>query len=119
MQRASDERSAHLPPFPSDPGYTEWSIPSEDPGIPTVRRRTCFYDSVRSASSIRGSVFPVWFIEQLQKVSNPVILVMNKVDSVDHEAVFGFIDAYRKEYDFAVIPKDDKRWKTKKISFVS
>ena len=44
-------------------------------------------------------------IEQLQKVKNPVILVINKIDTVERESVFGVIDAYRKLYDFAeVVP---------------
>ena len=42
-------------------------------------------------------------IEQLGKVRTPVILVINKVDMVKKEEVFTFIDAYRKEYDFAAI----------------
>lgn len=42
-------------------------------------------------------------IDQLGKVKTPVILVINKVDMVKREEVFTFIDAYRKEYDFAAI----------------
>lgn len=42
-------------------------------------------------------------IEQLQKVNIPVILVINKIDTVEKDAVFGFIDTYRKEMDFAEI----------------
>lgn len=42
-------------------------------------------------------------VEQLQRVKTPVILVINKVDTVKREEVFGFIDAYRKIYDFAEI----------------
>ncbi len=41
--------------------------------------------------------------EQLQKVSTPVILVINKVDTVKKEEILTFIDAYRKIYDFAEI----------------
>jgi GTP-binding protein Era len=44
-------------------------------------------------------------IEQLKKVSVPVILVINKVDTVKKEEVFSFIEAYRHELDFAeVVP---------------
>lgn len=44
-------------------------------------------------------------IEQLQKVKNPVILVINKIDMVPGEEVYAVIDAYRKLYDFAeVVP---------------
>ncbi len=41
--------------------------------------------------------------EQLQKVKTPVVLVINKVDMVKKEEILGFIDAYRKIYDFAEI----------------
>ena len=39
-------------------------------------------------------------IEQLSKVSTPVILVSNKIDTVKKEELLGFIDTYRKEMDF-------------------
>ncbi len=42
-------------------------------------------------------------IEQLKKVNTPVILVINKIDTVKKEELFGFIDNYRKEMDFAEI----------------
>ena len=42
-------------------------------------------------------------IEQLKKVDTPVILVINKIDTVDKDKVFEFIDTYRKVYDFAEI----------------
>jgi len=42
-------------------------------------------------------------VEQLNRVKTPVILVINKVDTVKREEVFAFIDAYRKIYDFADI----------------
>ena len=42
-------------------------------------------------------------IEQLKKVSTPVILVINKIDTVKKEELFGFIDTYRNEMDFAEI----------------
>jgi len=42
-------------------------------------------------------------IEQLKKVTTPVILVINKIDTVKKEELFGFIDTYRKEMDFAEI----------------
>ena len=40
---------------------------------------------------------------QLHKVNIPVILVINKIDTVKKEALLGFIDTYRKEMDFAEI----------------
>lgn len=41
--------------------------------------------------------------EQLQKTSLPVILVINKVDTVKKEHILQVIDNYRKLYDFAEI----------------
>ena len=42
-------------------------------------------------------------IEQLRKTKTPVILVINKTDTVKKEAVASFIDAYCKELDFQEI----------------
>lgn len=42
-------------------------------------------------------------IEQLKKTKTPVILVINKTDTVKKEEILTFIDAYRKELDFAEI----------------
>lgn len=42
-------------------------------------------------------------IEQLKKVKTPVILVINKIDTVKREEVLLFIDTYRKEMDFEEI----------------
>ena len=42
-------------------------------------------------------------IEQLKKTKTPVILVINKTDTVKKEEVFHFIDVYRKELDFQEI----------------
>lgn len=39
-------------------------------------------------------------IEQLKKVNTPVILVINKTDTVKKEEILKFIDTYRKEMDF-------------------
>lgn len=41
--------------------------------------------------------------EQLKKTKTPVILVINKIDTVEKTAILRFIDAYRKIYDFAEI----------------
>lgn len=44
-------------------------------------------------------------IEQLKKTKTPVILVINKIDTVKRDEILLFIDTYRKEYDFAeVVP---------------
>ena len=42
-------------------------------------------------------------VEKLKKTTSPVILVMNKVDTVDKDDVLKYIDAYRKIYDFTEI----------------
>lgn len=41
--------------------------------------------------------------EQLKKTTTPVILVINKIDTVKKEEILRFIDEYRKIYDFAEI----------------
>lgn len=42
-------------------------------------------------------------LEQLKRVNTPVILVINKIDTVKKPEILTFIDAYRKEMDFAEI----------------
>ena len=48
-------------------------------------------------------------MEQLKKITTPVVLVINKIDMVKKEEVLTCIDAYRKEYDFAeIVPVSDR-----------
>ena len=42
-------------------------------------------------------------IKQLKKAKTPVILIINKVDTVEREKILEYIDAYRKVFDFAEI----------------
>ncbi|MDE7339297.1 MAG: GTPase Era [Lachnospiraceae bacterium] len=42
-------------------------------------------------------------IEQLKKTKTPVILVINKIDTVKKEEILLFIDTYRRQMDFAEI----------------
>ncbi len=42
-------------------------------------------------------------IEELKKGKTPVILVINKTDTVKHDAILSSIDTYRRELDFAEI----------------
>ena len=42
-------------------------------------------------------------LKQLEKTKTPVILIINKADTVDQEKMFQAIDTYRKLYDFAEI----------------
>jgi GTP-binding protein Era len=44
-----------------------------------------------------------YILEELKKSPLPVILVMNKIDSVEKDDLLRFIDAYRKVFDFAEI----------------
>lgn len=67
--------------------------------------------TLKDADVILWLVEPTTFIgagerhiaEQLQKSNLPVILVINKIDTVKKEDVLKFIDAYRKILDFAEI----------------
>ena len=44
-------------------------------------------------------------IEQLKKTKAPIILVINKIDTVKKDEILAFIEAYRHELDFAeVVP---------------
>lgn len=44
-------------------------------------------------------------IERLKKVKTPVLLIINKIDTVEEKMVQEAVEAYRKEYDFdAVLP---------------
>lgn len=49
--------------------------------------------------SVRGTAH----CRTAEKVQTPVILVINKVDTVEKDKVLEFIDTYRKIYDFAEI----------------
>ncbi len=42
-------------------------------------------------------------LEQLRKTKTPVILVINKTDTIKRDEVLPFIDTYSREYDFAEI----------------
>ncbi len=48
--------------------------------------------------------------EQLKKTKTPVILVINKIDTVKKEEILLFIDTYRKQMDFAeIVPVSAKK----------
>ncbi|MBR4026952.1 MAG: GTPase Era [Lachnospiraceae bacterium] len=42
-------------------------------------------------------------VEQLKKIKTPVILIINKIDTVEKPKILEYIDTYRKVYDFAEI----------------
>ena len=46
-----------------------------------------------------------YIVEKLNKVNTPVILVINKIDTVDEETVFKAIEKYKEVCDFkAIVP---------------
>ena len=67
--------------------------------------------TLKEADVIMWLVEPTTFIgageqhiaEQLKKTDTPVILVINKIDTVKKEEILVFIDTYRKIHDFAEI----------------
>lgn len=89
----------------------------DTPGIHKAKNKLGEYmvnvaeNTLKEVDVILWLVDPTTFIgagerhiaEQLQKVTTPVILVINKVDTVKKEEILVFIDAYRKIYDFAEI----------------
>ena len=89
----------------------------DTPGIHKAKNKLGEYmvnvaeNTLKEVDVILWLVEPTTFIgagerhiaEQLQKVTTPVILVINKVDTVKQEEILVFIDAYRKIYDFAEI----------------
>ena len=89
----------------------------DTPGIHKAKNKLGEYmvnvaeNTLKEVDVILWLVEPTTFIgagerhiaEQLQKVTTPVILVINKVDTVKKEEILVFIDAYRKIYDFAEI----------------
>ena len=89
----------------------------DTPGIHKAKNKLGEYmvnvaeNTLKEVDVILWLVEPTTFIgagerhiaEQLQKVTTPVILVINKVYTVKKEEIVVFIDAYRKIYDFAEI----------------
>ncbi|NBH24237.1 GTPase Era [Lachnospiraceae bacterium] len=98
----------------------------DTPGIHKSRNRLGDYmvrvasRSLREVDVILYLVEPSTYIgagerqimEELQKIDTPVILVINKIDTVKKEELLALIDLYRKQMDFAeIVPvsalKDD------------
>ncbi len=89
----------------------------DTPGINKAKNKLGEYMLGAALSSIKDADVIMWLvepsnfigkgeqyiIEELKKINLPVILAMNKIDSVDKEALLEFIDTYRKEFDFAEI----------------
>ncbi len=95
----------------------------DTPGIHKAKSKLGEY-MVKSAEKTLGEVdIILWLVEpstfigagerhileKLKKTKTPVILVMNKIDTVKKDELLEYIDAYRKEYDFAeIIPVSAK-----------
>ena len=89
----------------------------DTPGIHKAKNKLGEYmvniarHSLDGVDAARWLVGPSTFIgagerhimEQLKKITTPVVLVINKIDMVKKEEVLTCIDTYRKEYDFAEI----------------
>lgn len=89
----------------------------DTPGIHKAKNKLGDYMVNIAEKSLKGVDVVLWLveptdyigageqhiIEQLRRVKTPIILVINKVDTVKREQLLGYIDAYRKQLDFAEI----------------
>lgn len=89
----------------------------DTPGIHKAKNRLGNYMVTIAERSLKEADVILWLvepsnfigagerhiIEQLQKASAPVVLVINKIDTVKRQELLSFIDTYRKEMDFAEI----------------
>ena len=89
----------------------------DTPGIHKAKNKLGDYMVNIAEKSLKGVDVVLWLveptdyigageqhiIEQLKRIKTPIILVINKVDTVKREQLLGYIDAYRKQLDFAEI----------------
>ena len=89
----------------------------DTPGIHKAKNKLGDYMVNIAEKSLKGVDVVLWLveptdyigageqhiIEQLKRVKAPIILVINKVDTVKREQLLGYIDVYRKQLDFAEI----------------
>ncbi len=89
----------------------------DTPGINRAKNKLGEYMLHSALNTIRDADVVLWLVEpsdfigkgeqyiisELKKINLPVILAMNKTDSVEKDKIPGFIDTYRKEFDFAEI----------------
>lgn len=89
----------------------------DTPGIHKAKNRLGDYMVNVAQKTLKDVDVILWLVEpssfigagerhiigQLRKIHLPVILVINKIDTVKKEELLGFIDTYRKEMDFAEI----------------
>ena len=100
--------------YTSDAGQ---SVFLDTPGIHKAKNKLGEYMVQVAERTLKEVDVVLWLVEptsyigagerhialQLSQVKTPVILVINKVDTVKKEEVLGFIDTYRKLLDFAEI----------------
>ena len=102
----------------------------DTPGIHKAKNKLGEYMVNVAESTLRDVDVILWLVEpgsyigpgeqhiakELEKVTAPVILVINKIDTVKREAVMEYIDAYRKLYDFAeIIPASALRGENRDV----
>ncbi|MCU6761566.1 Bex protein [uncultured Roseburia sp.] len=102
----------------------------DTPGIHKAKNKLGEYMVNVAESTLKDVDVVLWLVEptnfigagerhiaaQLQKVTVPVILVINKIDTVKREEVLEFIDTYRKIYDFAeIIPASALRGENRDV----
>ncbi len=89
----------------------------DTPGINQAKNKLGEYMLGSALRTIQDADVILWLVEpsnfigkgeqyilsELKKVNLPVILAMNKVDSVEKDEVLEFINTYSKEFDFAEI----------------
>ncbi|MCI8893713.1 MAG: GTPase Era [Lachnospiraceae bacterium] len=89
----------------------------DTPGIHKAKNKLGEYMVNVAEKSLRDVDVVLWLVEpsnfigageqhiiqQLKRITIPVILVINKIDTVKKEEVLSFIDTYRKVFDFAEI----------------
>lgn len=96
----------------------------DTPGIHKAKNKLGDYMVSMASQTLKEVDVVLWLVEpsnfigagekhiiaQLQRIKAPVILVINKIDTVKKEEVFSFIDTYRKEFDFAeIVPVSAKK----------
>ena len=89
----------------------------DTPGINRAKNKLGEYMLGAALRTIQDADVILWLVEpsnfigkgeqyilsELKKINLPVILAMNKTDSVEKDKVLEFIDTYSKEFDFAEI----------------
>ena len=96
----------------------------DTPGIHKAKNKLGEYMVNVAEQTLRDVDVVLWLVEpttyigagekhiadQLEKINLPVILVINKVDTIKKEEVLQVIDTYRKLYDFAEIIPASALW---------